>query len=109
MTWKRSVSIHTITPCLRCLGTGHSGDYFKEDAIDWAWELLTERYKLNKEDLYVTVFEGDKDDNLEMDAEALQYWKKHISEDRILPASKKDNFWEMGETGPCGPVQRNPH
>ena len=85
------------------LGNWSFGDYFKEDAIDWAWELLTERYKLNKEDLYVTVFEGDKGDNLEIDADALQYWKKHISEDRILPASKKDNFWEMGETGPCGP------
>ena len=85
------------------LGNWSFGDYFKEDAIDWAWELLTERYKLNKEDLYVTVFEGDKDDNLEIDADALKYWKKHVSEDRILPASKKDNFWEMGETGPCGP------
>ena len=85
------------------LGNWSFGDYFKEDAIDWAWELLTERYKLNKEDLYVTVFEGDKDDNLGIDADALKYWKKHVSEDRILPASKKDNFWEMGETGPCGP------
>jgi alanyl-tRNA synthetase len=85
------------------LGNWSFGDYFKEEAIDWAWELLTERYKLNKEDLYVTVFEGDKGDNLEMDTDAFNYWKKHISEDRILPASKKDNFWEMGETGPCGP------
>ncbi|MDA1382346.1 MAG: alanine--tRNA ligase, partial [Bacteroidetes bacterium] len=85
------------------LGNWSFGDYYKEDAINWAWELLTERYKLNKDDLYVTVFEGDKDDNLEMDADALNYWKKHISEDRILPASKKDNFWEMGDTGPCGP------
>ena len=85
------------------LGNWSFGDYFKEDAIDWAWELLTERYKLNKEDLYVTVFEGDKDDKLEIDTDAIKYWKKHVSEDRILPASKKDNFWEMGETGPCGP------
>ena len=85
------------------LGNWSFGDYFKEDAIDWAWELLTERYKLNKADLYVTVFEGDKDDKLEVDSDAIKYWKKHVSEDRILTASKKDNFWEMGETGPCGP------
>ncbi len=84
------------------LGNWSFGDYFKEDAIDWAWELLTERYKLNKADLYVTVFEGDKNDNLDLDSDSLKYWKKHLSEDRILPANKKDNFWEMGETGPCG-------
>ena len=81
------------------LGNWSFGDYFKEDAIDWAWELLTERYKLNKADLYVTVFEGDKNDNLELDSDSLKYWKKHLSEDRIIPANKKDNFWEMGETG----------
>lgn len=85
------------------LGNWSFGDYFKEDAIAWAWELLTEHYKLNKEDLYVTVFEGDKGDNLPVDTEAIDQWKKHIEEDRILLASKKDNFWEMGETGPCGP------
>ncbi|MDG2312246.1 MAG: alanine--tRNA ligase, partial [Flavobacteriales bacterium] len=84
------------------LGNWSFGDYFKEDAIDWAWELLTERYKLNKADLYVTVFEGDKNDNLDLDSDSLKYWKKHLSEDRIIPANKKDNFWEMGETGPCG-------
>jgi alanyl-tRNA synthetase len=85
------------------LGNWSFGDYFKEDAIAWAWELLTDRYKLNKTDLYVTVFEGDKSDNLPIDSDALKFWKNHIAEDRILLASKKDNFWEMGETGPCGP------
>jgi alanyl-tRNA synthetase len=85
------------------LGNWSFGDYFKEDAIEWAWELLTERYKLNKDDLYVTVFEGDKDDKLDIDSDAIKFWKKHVAEDRILLASKKDNFWEMGETGPCGP------
>ena len=85
------------------LGNWSFGDYFKEDAIAWAWELLTEKYKLNKEDLYVTVFEGDKGDDLPVDSDAIKFWKEHISEDRILLASKKDNFWEMGETGPCGP------
>lgn len=85
------------------LGNWSFGDYFKKDAIAWAWELLTEHYNLNKEDLYVTVFEGDKDDHLPVDEEAREHWKNHISEDRIILASKKDNFWEMGETGPCGP------
>ena len=85
------------------LGNWSFGDYFKEDAIAWAWELLTERYKLDKANLYVTVFEGDKGDNLPVDSDAIKFWKKHITEDRILLASKKDNFWEMGETGPCGP------
>lgn len=85
------------------LGNWSFGDYFKEEAIAWAWELLTEHYKLNKEDLYVTVFEGDEGDNLPVDSEAMEFWKKHIDEDRIILASKKDNFWEMGETGPCGP------
>jgi len=85
------------------LGNWSFGDYFKEDAIAWAWELLTERYKLDKANLYVTVFEGDKGDNLPVDSDAIKFWKKHIAEDRILLASKKDNFWEMGETGPCGP------
>ena len=85
------------------LGNWSFGDYFKEDAIAWAWELLTVHYKLNKENLYVTIFEGDKDDNIPIDEESREYWKKHISEDKIILASKKDNFWEMGETGPCGP------
>ena len=85
------------------LGNWSFGDYFKEDSISWAWELLTEKYNLNKNDLYVTVFEGDKTDGLEVDSEAFNLWKNHIDEDRIILASKKDNFWEMGEVGPCGP------
>ncbi|SFH80842.1 alanine--tRNA ligase [Halpernia frigidisoli] len=85
------------------LGNWSFGDYFKKEAIDFAWELLTEVYKIPKENLYVTVFEGDKNENLGRDQEAFDYWKKHISEDRIINGNKKDNFWEMGESGPCGP------
>lgn len=85
------------------LGNWSFGDYFKKEAVDWAWELLTEVYKIPKDILYVTVFEGDASENLEMDQEAFDLWKQHISEDRILMGNKKDNFWEMGETGPCGP------
>jgi len=85
------------------LGNWSFGDYFKKEAIEWAWELLTEVYKINKENLYVTVFGGDKDENLEIDHEAFELWKSIIPENRILYGSKKDNFWEMGETGPCGP------
>jgi alanyl-tRNA synthetase len=85
------------------LGNWSFGDYFKQDAINWAWELLTEVYQLPKERLYVTVFGGDKGDNLTVDEEAKELWKKFVSEDRILHGSKKDNFWEMGEQGPCGP------
>ena len=85
------------------LGNWSFGDYFKEKAIAWAWELLTEVYKIPLERLYVTVFAGDPQDGLPPDDEALQYWKQHITEDRILPGNKKDNFWEMGNTGPCGP------
>ncbi|MGS0747596.1 alanine--tRNA ligase [Halpernia sp. GG3] len=85
------------------LGNWSFGDYFKKEAIDFAWELLTEVYKIPKENLYVTVFEGDAKENLERDNEAFDYWKKHISEDRIINGNKKDNFWEMGESGPCGP------
>lgn len=85
------------------LGNWSFGDYFKEDAISWAWELLTEVYKIDKNDLYVTVFEGDKEDGLSVDQEAIDIWKKHIDENRIILASKKDNFWEMGDIGPCGP------
>jgi len=85
------------------LGNWSFGDYFKEEAIDMAWELLTEKYGLKVDNLYVTVFEGDKGDKLPVDDDAMGFWKKHISEDQIILASKKDNFWEMGETGPCGP------
>lgn len=85
------------------LGNWSFGDYFKKDAIAWAWELLTEEYKLPKDRLYVTVFGGDKGDNLPVDEEAKALWKSFIDEGRILHGSKKDNFWEMGESGPCGP------
>lgn len=85
------------------LGNWSFGDYFKEEAIAWSWELLTEVYKIDKDKLYVTVFEGDKTDNLPKDQEAFDYWKKWIPEDRILYGNKKDNFWEMGDIGPCGP------
>jgi alanyl-tRNA synthetase len=85
------------------LGNWSFGDYFKEEAISWAWELLTEVYKIPKNQLYVTVFEGDEKDNVPQDSESYDIWKRFISEDRIILASKKDNFWEMGDTGPCGP------
>lgn len=85
------------------LGNWSFGDYFKKEAISWAWELLTEVYKIDKSRLYVTVFEGDKSDNLAFDEEAKKYWAAYLSEERILNGNKKDNFWEMGETGPCGP------
>lgn len=85
------------------LGNWSFGDYFKREALEWAWELLTEVYKLPKDRLYVSVFEGDAQDNLSKDQDAWDIWKTMISEDRILLGSKKDNFWEMGDTGPCGP------
>ena len=85
------------------LGSWSFGDYFKEDAINWAWEFLTEACGLDKERMYVSVFEGAKEDGLEKDNEAFNFWKKYLPENRILNANKKDNFWEMGETGPCGP------
>jgi len=92
---------HTL---FEMLGNWSFGDYFKKEAIAWAWELLTEIYKIDKDILYVTVFEGSNDsDNLDMDTEAYDIWKQFISEDRILKGNKKDNFWEMGEQGPCGP------
>ncbi|AUC23956.1 alanine--tRNA ligase [Polaribacter sejongensis] len=92
---------HTL---FEMLGNWSFGDYFKKEAIAWAWELLTEVYKIDKDILYVTVFEGSDDaDNLKMDTEAFDIWKQFIAEDRILKGNKKDNFWEMGEQGPCGP------
>ena len=91
---------HTL---FEMLGNWSIGDYFKEDAINWAWELLTEVYGLEKDRLYVTVFGGDEGDGLPRDNEAVDLWAQHVAADRILNGSKKDNFWEMGESGPCGP------
>ena len=85
------------------LGNWSFGDYFKEETIEWSWDLLTNVFGIDKDRLYVTVFEGDKEDNLPVDQEAFDIWKKYIPEDRIILASKKDNFWEMGDVGPCGP------
>jgi alanyl-tRNA synthetase len=85
------------------LGNWSFGDYFKQEAIEWGWELLTKVYGLNPENLYATVFGGDEGDGLKPDDEALGYWKTILPEERILYGSKKDNFWEMGDTGPCGP------
>ncbi|WP_158847280.1 alanine--tRNA ligase [Algibacter sp. L1A34] len=92
---------HTL---FEMLGNWSFGDYFKKEAIAWAWELLVDVYGIDKDILYVTVFEGSDDaDNLGMDTEAYDFWKQYISEDRILKGNKKDNFWEMGDQGPCGP------
>lgn len=85
------------------LGNWSFGDYFKEEAIAWAWELLTEVFKIDKDCLYVTIFEGDKAEGLARDTEAYDFWAKHIDPSRILNGSKADNFWEMGDQGPCGP------
>ncbi|WEA00974.1 alanine--tRNA ligase [Mucilaginibacter sp. SJ] len=85
------------------LGNWSFGDYFKKEAIAWSWELLTEVYKLPKDRLYVTYFEGDEKEGLEADTETYELWKQYVAEDHILRGNKKDNFWEMGETGPCGP------
>ena len=85
------------------LGNWSFGDYFKKDAINWAWELLTVVYKIDKARLYVTVFEGDSKENLAFDGEAKSYWLNFLPAERIINGNKKDNFWEMGETGPCGP------
>ena len=85
------------------LGNWSFGDYFKKEAIAWAWELLTEVYNLPKDRMYVSVFEGDESENLSFDQEAFDFWKQYVDEDRIIGGNKKDNFWEMGETGPCGP------
>lgn len=85
------------------LGNWSFGDYFKKEAIEWAWELLTEVYGIDKDKLYVSIFEGSKDDQLEKDMEAYDLWKAIVPEDRILLGNKQDNFWEMGDQGPCGP------
>ena len=85
------------------LGNWSFGDYFKEEAINWAWEYLVDVLKLNPENLYATVFEGSAEDGLERDNEAAGYWEKYLPKDHIINGNKKDNFWEMGDTGPCGP------
>ncbi len=91
---------HTL---FEMLGNWSFGDYFKAEAIEWSWELLTKVYKLDEDRLYVTIFEGDEKEGLPKDDEAFNEWKKWIPEERILLGNKKDNFWEMGDTGPCGP------
>ena len=91
---------HTL---FEMLGNWSFGDYFKKEAISWSWELLTDVLKLDKDRLYVTIFEGDDSEGLARDTEAYDFWKAHIAEDRILLGNKKDNFWEMGDQGPCGP------
>ncbi len=85
------------------LGNWSFGDYFKKNAIEWSWELLTEIYNIDKKNLYVTIFEGDKKEGLSLDEESNEYWSQIIPTDRILRGNKKDNFWEMGDQGPCGP------
>lgn len=85
------------------LGNWSFGDYFKEEAIDWAWEFLHDRMGIPADRMYATVFEGSQEDGLKMDDEAKKFWLRHLPEDRILTGKKKDNFWEMGDTGPCGP------
>jgi len=91
---------HTL---FEMLGNWSINDYFKEEAIHYAWELLTKKYELNIEDLYITVFSGDEEDNIPMDNETYNIWSKIVAKDHILCCSKKDNFWEMGDVGPCGP------
>ncbi|MBG47324.1 MAG: alanine--tRNA ligase [Pseudozobellia sp.] len=85
------------------LGNWSFGDYFKPEAIQWSWQLLTEVFKIDKNSLYVSVFEGSKEDGLDLDQEAYDLWKAIVAEDRIIMGNKKDNFWEMGDQGPCGP------
>ena len=85
------------------LGNWSFGDYFKKEALPWAWEFLTEVLKLDKDRLYVSVFEGSTEDNVPFDQEAWDIWKQFVPEDRIILGNKKDNFWEMGDQGPCGP------
>src|SRR5690554_4352831 len=85
------------------LGNWSFGDYFKDEAIAWAWEYLTEVLKIDKDRLYVSVFEGSEEDNVPFDQVSFDLWKKYVSEDRIIRGNKDDNFWEMGDQGPCGP------
>ena len=85
------------------LGNWSFGDYFKKEAIEWAWELLTDVYNIDKNSLYVTVFEGSKEDKTELDQEAFDLWSQIVDKEKIILGNKKDNFWEMGDVGPCGP------
>ena len=85
------------------LGNWSFGNYFKKEIINWSWELLTQNFNLSPEDLYVTVFEGNQDDGLDLDSEAFNIWNKIVDKSKIILGNKKDNFWEMGDTGPCGP------
>ena len=85
------------------LGNWSFGDYFKKEIIEWSFDLITNVYGIDKEDLYVSVFEGSEDDNTQFDKETFDEWKKYFSKDKIINGNKKDNFWEMGDTGPCGP------
>ena len=85
------------------LGNWSFGDYFKKEAIDWAWEYLVEVLKIDPKNLYATVFEGSPEEGLERDNEAAAFWEQHLPKDHILNGNKHDNFWEMGDTGPCGP------
>lgn len=85
------------------LGNWSFGDYFKKEAIDWAWEFLTEVLKIDKECLYASIFEGSEEDKIDRDTDAYNFWRKHLPENRIVNGNKKDNFWEMGDSGPCGP------
>ncbi|MFT6685328.1 MAG: alanyl-tRNA synthetase, partial [Bacteroidia bacterium] len=85
------------------LGNWSFGDYFKKESLSWAWELLTEVYKIDANRLYVSVFEGSEEEGIPFDQEAFDTWRKFVPEDRIIKGNKKDNFWEMGEVGPCGP------
>ena len=89
------------------LGNWSFGDYFKKEAIDWAWEFLVERMGLDKDRLYASIFEGSKEDSVARDEEAYSYWIKHLPAERIINGNKKDNFWEMGETGPCGLLRQS--
>ena len=85
------------------LGNWSFGNYFKKEIINWSWELLTQNFNLSPDDLYVTVFEGNQDDGLDLDSEAFNIWNKIVDKSKIILGNKKDNFWEMGDTGPCGP------